>query len=86
MKEFFMNIWKNKPHFSEVSNKLLYEPPSTAYFHHILSKSKYPEAKFDEENIILLTIDEHANVESSMFRYEKINKIREKLLTKYKYI
>jgi hypothetical protein len=37
----------------------------------------------DKENIILLTVDEHANVESDIYRYEKINKIREKLKTKY---
>jgi hypothetical protein len=83
MQEFFLSIWKKKPHLSEISGIPLIGEPSSAYFHHILPKSKYPEAKFDEDNIILLTFDEHNNVENDIYKYEIINKKREQLKIKY---
>jgi len=81
--EFFMKIWTKREHVSEVSGEKLFSPPSSAYFHHILPKRKHSEAMYDEENVILLTIDEHTNVESDMYRYEKINKKRKQLIDKY---
>ena len=83
MHEFFMTIWKERKHYSEISNTYLGKEPSSAFFHHILPKSKYKEAAFDKNNIILLSLAEHDNVEMDMYRYEKINKIREELLKKY---
>lgn len=84
MRKFFLTIWSKRPHYSEVSGEWLGKEPLSIYFHHILPKNKYPEAKFDEENIILLTFDEHQNVESNKFRYEEINIRRERLQEKYK--
>jgi hypothetical protein len=55
----------------------------STYFHHILPKEKYPEACLDEENIILLTLEEHSNVEADMYRYEEVNKRRELLKQTY---
>jgi len=83
MQEFFLGIWKKRPHRSELSNTYLGKEPMSVYFHHILPKEKYPEACFDEENIILLTLDEHSNVESDMYRYKIINTKRQTLLAKY---
>jgi hypothetical protein len=37
----------------------------------------------DEENIILMTLNEHANVEGDIYRYEEVNKRRESLKIKY---
>ena len=85
LKDFFAKCWDNKPHYSEVSGKFLGNICSSLYQHHILSKSKYPEACLDEENIIFLTPEEHASVELDMYRYEEINKRREQLLKKYGY-
>ena len=82
-REMFMNIWKKKRHYSEVSGVYLGKEPMSTYFHHILPKEKYPEACLDEENIILLTLEEHSNVENDMYRYEEVNKRRNHLLTKY---
>ena len=82
-REMFMNIWKKKRHYSEVSGLYLGKEPMSTYFHHILPKEKYPEACLDEENIILLTLEEHSNVENDMYRYEEVNKRRNHLLTKY---
>jgi hypothetical protein len=84
MFEFFLDIWKKRPHKSEISGKYLGKEPLSIYFHHILPKNKYPEACFDEENIILLTLSEHESVENDIYKYEEINIRREKLLTKYK--
>jgi len=83
MREMFMDIWKKKRHYSEVSGTYLGSEAMSTYFHHILPKEKYPEACFDEENIILLTLEEHSNVENDMYRYEEVNKRRNHLLTKY---
>jgi len=57
--------------------------PLTIYFHHILPKEKYPQAMYDEENIILLTLEEHDNVERDMYKYEEVNRRRELLKKKY---
>jgi hypothetical protein len=83
MQEFFLQIWRKKLHYSEVSMDYLGKEPLSVYFHHILPKEKYPDASLDEENIILLTLDEHTNVESDMYRYEEVNKRREQLKQKY---
>jgi hypothetical protein len=83
MQQFFLKIWKKKLHYSEVSMDYLGKEPLSVFFHHILPKEKYPQAAFDEENIILLTLDEHTNVESDMYRYEEVNKKREQLKKKY---
>ena len=84
--ELFMNIWKKRKHYSEVSGKYLGSEPLSIYFHHILPKNKYPELCLDEENIILLTLDEHSNVEMNMYRYQEINTRRDKLKLKYERI
>ncbi len=83
MQQFFLRIWKKKLHYSEVSMDYLGSEPLTVFFHHILPKEKYPEAQYDEENIILLTLEEHDTVEKDMYKYEEVNLRREKLKTKY---
>jgi hypothetical protein len=83
MQLFFLTIWEKRPHKSEISYVSLGREPSSGYFHHILEKSKYPELALIEENIILLTLDEHATVESDMYAYALINIKRENLKDKY---
>jgi hypothetical protein len=82
-REFFLSIWKKRPHRSEISNVYLGNEAMSTYFHHILPKEKYPEACLDEENIILLSLLEHSNVENDMYRYEEINERRNQLKLKY---
>ena len=81
--EFFLQIWRKRLHYSEVSMDYLGREPSSVFFHHILPKSKYPQAEFDEENIILLTWQEHDQVEMDPTRYEEVNNRREQLKKKY---
>jgi len=83
MKDFFKEVWAQRRHFSEVSNVFLGNEPLTVFFHHILPKEKYQQAALDEENIILLTLDEHTNVENDIYRYEEVNKRRKYLKEKY---
>lgn len=83
MREFFLQLWKKVPHYSMVSGKYLGKEPLTVFFHHVLPKEKYPEAALDEQNIVLLTLEEHEQVETDMYRYEEINNIRKLLLGKY---
>lgn len=83
MQEFFLKIWKKRLHYSQVSMNYLGKEPLTIFFHHILPKEKYPQAMYDEENIVLLTLEEHDNVERDMYKYDVINKMRENLLKKY---
>lgn len=83
---FFLEIWKRKSHNSEIDGTYLGKEPLTIFFHHVLSKKKYPEFKYYKKNIILLTGDQHSTVEGDMYKYEKINKLREKLLIEYYYL
>lgn len=83
MRDFFLSIWNKRRHKSEISGIYLGREPLSIFFHHILPKDKFEEAKYDENNIILLTLDEHTNCESDMYRYEEVNRRREKLLEKY---
>ncbi len=83
MRKLFLDIWNIRPHRSEVSGDYLGAEALSTYFHHILSKSKYPEACLDAENIVLLSLIEHANVENDMYRYEEVNRRRKQLKIKY---
>lgn len=83
MNAFFLQVWTKRKHYSEVSGDYLGKEPLTIYFHHILPKEKFPQAKFDEDNIILLTFDEHNNVENDMYKYEEVNNRRKHLKIKY---
>jgi hypothetical protein len=84
MRKFFLTIWSKRLHYSEVSGEWLGKEPLSIYFHHILPKIKYPDAKFDEDNVILLTFDEHQNIENNKFRYVEINNRRDRLEEKYR--
>jgi len=83
MNAFFLQVWSKRKHYSEVSGDYLGKEPLTIYFHHILPKEKFPQAKYDEDNIILLTFDEHNNVENDMYKYEEVNNRRKHLKIKY---
>jgi len=82
--KLFREIWNKRGYKSEISNEKIYSEISSAYFHHILPKNKYPGLDLKEDNIIIMTMDEHANVESDMYRYEEVNERRKLLEIKYK--
>lgn len=56
---FFLEIWRERPHYSEVSGTYLGETPYSYHFEHLLEKSKYEHLKYERDNIILCTMEEH---------------------------
>jgi len=59
----FVEIWKERPHYSEISGEPL-GSFNVAFFSHILSKGEYPEMRMDKRNIVLKTIKEHMEWET----------------------
>ena len=82
MRNLFLEIWKERKHYSEVSGDYLGSEALSTFFHHILPKSKYPELQYDKSNIILLTLPEHESVENDIYRFEEVNRRRIELLNK----
>lgn len=58
-RELFAWIWKNRPHYSEVSGKPLGEELNVWMMAHCLPKGSYGLFKFKPFNIILMTPEEH---------------------------
>ena len=83
MRDFFLSIWAKRAHYSDVSGTYLGKEPLSVFFHHVMPKKTYPNLAYEEYNIVLLTLDEHTNVESDMYRYEVINDRRDYLIMKY---
>ena len=80
---FYMEIWRQREHKSELSGKPLGKEANSTYFHHILSKRKHPDRILDAANIILLTFEEHEKVENDPLYFEEINRRRKELLENY---
>ena len=67
---------------SEISGKNLYGSINSTWFHHILPKSKYPELRYCVENIIILTSEEHNEVENGK-EYPEIEKRKADIQKRY---
>ena len=62
MNAFFLQVWKNrKQHDCENCGKWLGKEPLSYMFDHLLEKSKYPELKYEEDNIMLVCLECHDN-------------------------
>ena len=62
MREFFRTIWnKRKKHDCENCGKWLGSEPLSYMFDHLLEKSKHPDLKFEEDNIMLVCLECHDN-------------------------
>jgi len=74
--KFFMYIWRDRRHKCEICNALLGSEPRSYMFDHLLEKSKYPELKWEPDNICLVCLACHDNksrgIISDKYR-EKIN-------------
>ena len=80
MREMFMDVWKKRPHRCENCNVHLGSEPLSYMFDHVLEKSKYPDLRYEEENICMLCLDCHSdktNCKLSDFMKEKIKKVKE---------
>lgn len=69
MREFFLDIWREREHYSFVSGVFLGHEPLTYFFSHVLSRGAYPEASKDPDNIVFMTLSEHHDWE---FRRHKL--------------
>jgi hypothetical protein len=89
MGEFFLSIWREREHYSFVSNVFLGHEPLAHFFSHILSRSSYPEASLDPENIVFMTFDEHQLYEFNRHKvvdkpeWQKVFDLRDQLKDKY---
>jgi len=62
MNAFFLQIWnKRKQHDCENCGKWLGKEPLSYMFDHLLEKSKHPELKYEEDNIMLVCLECHDN-------------------------
>lgn len=79
-REMFLAIWKKRPHRCENCDAYLGSEPLSYMFDHVLEKSKYPDLRYEEENICMLCLDCHSdktNCNLSDFMKEKIKKVKE---------
>ena len=58
-KDFFMEIWNERPHKSEVSGEPLGDEPLAHFFSHVCGKGAHPSIRYEKRNIMLMTLDEH---------------------------
>jgi len=79
LSELFNEIWEERPHISEFSDKPLL--PKGHYqwhwqFLHVLPHGSYKRYKFRKENIMLGLPDEHANQESNPKFRERYDQLK----------
>ena len=80
--EMFEAIWEERPHVSEVSGSPLHSKGHSKWhwqFAHVLSKGAFPSFKYESDNIMLMTPEEHENQE----RYAVFNDRKEVLKRRY---
>lgn len=70
---FFYSLLQERGNESEISGKTLRGDINSCWFHHILPKSKYPELRYCPDNIIILTKEEHDEIEAGV-EYELVKK------------
>ena len=69
----FLKIWSSRPHKSEVSGEDLGNILKPIFFSHLLPKGSYPKYRFNPDNIILKTAQEHTDWHSCS-RIDLVNK------------
>jgi hypothetical protein len=69
----FLKIWSERPHKSEVSGEDLGNILKPIFFSHLLPKGSYPEYRFNPDNIMLKTAQEHHDWHSCS-RIDLVNK------------
>lgn len=89
--KMFEEIWRERPHMSELSGKLLGDEMNVWFFAHILGKGAYPHLKLVKENIMLVTKEEHWTLDQQTHRakaydlYDPFFKRAQELKEKYRY-
>lgn len=81
MRNFFLEIWNNRPHRCENCREWLGNEPLSYMFDHLLEKSKYPDLRFEKDNIMLVCLECHDNKTRgniTEFVKNRIEKVRNK--------
>jgi len=83
----FQLIWEKRKiggrNYSEISGVYLGSECKTTMMHHIFEKSMHPDLKYVEENIIMISWEEHTQCHNDMYYYEEVNKRRKLIKEKY---
>lgn len=79
---FFYTLLQLRSKESEISGDKLYGDLNSTWFHHILPKSKYPELRFCPENIIIVTFDEHTEIENGK-TFDEVEKRKIQIVENY---
>jgi hypothetical protein len=85
-KEFFLSIWDERKHFSEVGGEFLGHEPKTFFFSHILTKGAYPRFRHNKKNILLMSFEEHQEWEFTDRKdpkWDKVKQLAEELRSEY---
>lgn len=81
LKKFYLEIWNERDHVSELSGKALL-PINHAQWHwqflHVLNKGRFPSMKYNKRNILLALPEEHEHQDRfSKFEERKIELLKE---------
>lgn len=82
MLEMFEKVWMKRGPYSEVSGKYLGSECKTIYMHHLVAKSIHPELRYTEDNIMILSWEEHTAVENG-YPPEKVVERTKEVKAKY---
>lgn len=63
--KFYLEIWNDRLHKSDLTGKYLGFEMKTIFFHHLLPKSKYPDYRHCEWNILLCEDKWHSQIETN---------------------
>jgi len=65
-KEFYLEHYRACPHKCEVCKTGLPKEPSNFMFHHILEKRNYPQFRHAHENILVVCLQCHSQIETDI--------------------
>lgn len=82
-REFYSSLRDQRGNKSEISGKWLQAELLSVNYHHIISKSSWPEGRYIAQNVIILEWEEHSAVEADIYKYPEINRRRKILQEKY---
>lgn len=77
MWDFFMTIWRDRPHYCQETGQWLGNEPKWTMFHHLIHKAPYPEFKYEVWNIALLHPDIHELVHQNLDATPTVKRLTE---------
>ncbi len=84
--KFYKEIWRTRPHVSEVSGADLPARMERWFMSHILPKKLYPHYRHNPENILLMTKAEHTMWDHGIphgDKWQKVKDLRDRLRDEY---